>query len=58
MTDSFLTAHPLNRVQNGRSIHTGQTFEEFLGPTLKILKEKYWEWLTTAYSQYFFIVIL
>ena len=30
---------------------TGQTFQEFLGPQWKLLKEKYWEWLTSVYSE-------
>ncbi|KAF9781082.1 hypothetical protein BJ322DRAFT_1023199 [Thelephora terrestris] len=35
---------------NGRSVHTGHTFGEFLGLLFKALKDKYWEWPLTAYT--------
>ena len=37
-------------VQTGYSIQNGQTFEEFLGLMFEVIKDKYWEWLRTAYS--------
>ena len=44
----------ISRVQNGRSLNTGQSFEDFLGPLHKTLKDKYWEWLTTVYCKCYY----
>lgn len=41
-----------NSVQTGSSVRECKTFEEFMGPAFKNLKEKYWEWLTMSYSAY------
>ena len=40
-----------DRVQTGQTICNGQTFEEYLGPLLKAVHDKYCEWLGTAYSK-------
>ena len=39
-----------DRVQTGYSIRDGESFEEYLGPMFKSLKDKYWEWLNKSYS--------
>ena len=44
--DTYLSS----RVQTGISLRNGQTFEEFMGPFLNTLNDKYFEWLSTSYS--------
>ena len=48
----FVQYSLLSRVQTGRSNQTGRTFEEFLGPLFKTLKNKYCEWLNESYSTF------
>ena len=48
----FVQYSLLSRVQTGRSNRTGRTFEEFLGPSFKTLKNKYCEWLNESYSTF------
>ena len=51
-TSAYMFQYLLSdRVQTGQTICNGQTFEEYLGPLLKAVHDKYCEWLGTAYSK-------
>ena len=45
-------------VGSGESLLTGQSFQEYMGPLWDVMKEKYWQWLNTTYSESPFEIVL
>lgn len=46
---SLLTQPP--RLQSGHSLDSGQSFDDFLGPMHQEIKDRFVDWLHTAYSE-------
>ena len=46
----ILTHSSVSSITTGQTIRGGQTFEDFCGPLLGVIQDKYCEWLNLSYS--------